>query len=259
MSFDIIWAGPIYSAMPRFRMIEFHHLPDDHNDLSYSPLLRAALLTLQYVEQNGPIALTKTKAFRRTYVRWAAERFDWPGMSDEELSKVNKVLNETDFPPLELLHFLLIELKLGRHYKAEFRLTKRGKVLAQHPGLLFETLIPFYVLNMDHSSYSRLQEQPFGTWDIWLNVLNIEIDQGAKEQDMFRVFYDEDANWGNANWRALAAFSSCVIQPLEWAGLIGGQETEVGDRRDMHYFKTPLWRAALKLDLDDQLKPLQQH
>lgn len=42
----------------------------------------------------------------------------------------HKVVNEADFVPLEVLHFLMIELRLGRHFKDEFRLTKRGKELA---------------------------------------------------------------------------------------------------------------------------------
>ena len=48
-------------------------------------------------------------------------------MGYDELFSVNKVLNEYDFlPPHELVHFLLIELKLGRHYKGQFKVTKRG-------------------------------------------------------------------------------------------------------------------------------------
>jgi hypothetical protein len=34
-------------------MIEFRKLPDDHPDLMRSPLLRGALLTLQYAHGNG--------------------------------------------------------------------------------------------------------------------------------------------------------------------------------------------------------------
>ena len=49
-------------------------------------------------------------------------------MGFDELFRVNKVLNEYDFVPLELLHFLLIERKLGRHYKGAFKLTKRLNV-----------------------------------------------------------------------------------------------------------------------------------
>lgn len=48
--------------------------------------------------------------------------------------RYNKVTNEYEFPPLEVLHYLLVTLRLGRHFKDEFRLTKRGAELAQVPG-----------------------------------------------------------------------------------------------------------------------------
>lgn len=213
------------------------------------------MLTLQYAQDNGAIGLTQTKAFKRTFVKWAAESFDWLGMSAEELFCYNKVLNEYEFPPLELLHFLLTKLKLGRHCKGEFWITKRGKELAQHPSQLFAELIPFFVLSIDHSSYSRFDEPPFGNWDVWLNMMNVEMDQGAMEQQLYAVFYEEEAGWDNANWRALAQFSACVLKPLEWAGLIVGQR-EDAERMERYYFKTPLWRAALKLETDDKLQPL---
>lgn len=85
-------------------------------------------------------------------------------------------------------------LKLGRHYREEFRLTKRGAELAQSPGRLFAELIPFYVLRIDHSSYSRLGERPFGTWDVWLNVINLEADHGSTERELYAAFYDEEAD-----------------------------------------------------------------
>ncbi|SIS93181.1 hypothetical protein SAMN05878426_11817 [Phaeovulum vinaykumarii] len=54
----------------------------------------------------------------------------------------------------------------------------------------------------------------------------------------------------------MASFSSCVLRPLEWAGLL--TETRgVRDRKHVHHvFKTPLWRSALKLDTDDMLRPV---
>ena len=62
--------------MPRFCMIEFRQLPDDHPDLASSPLLRAALLTLRYAQEHNGIGLTPNKAFKRVFVHWAAEHFD---------------------------------------------------------------------------------------------------------------------------------------------------------------------------------------
>jgi hypothetical protein len=56
--------------------------------------------------------------------------------------RYNKVINEYEFPPLEVSHYLLISLRLGRHYKGEFRLTRRGAELAHAPGRLFAELRP---------------------------------------------------------------------------------------------------------------------
>ncbi len=50
-------------------MIRFRELPDQHPDFVYSPLLRAARLTLGYMVENGPIGITKTKALRKQKMR----------------------------------------------------------------------------------------------------------------------------------------------------------------------------------------------
>jgi hypothetical protein len=237
-------------------MIEFRTLPDDHSDLAHSPLLRAALLTLRYAHDHGAIGLTQTKAFKRVFVHWAVENFDWPGKSAEEMFRYSKVINEFEFPPLEVLHQLLITLRLGRHFKGEFRLTKRGAELATAPARLFAELIPFFVLRIDHSSYARLNDRPFGKWDVWMNVINVEADQGINERALFAAFYGEDHDWDNAGWREMAAFSSCVLQPLEWVGLLVETREEREGKHVHHVCKTPLWRSVMKLDTDDMLRPV---
>jgi hypothetical protein len=237
-------------------MIEFCTLSPDHPDLGHSPLLRAALLTLQYTQDHGAISLTKTKAFKRVFVHWAVEHFDWPGNSAEDMFRYNKVINEYEFPPLELLHYLLITLRLGRHFKGEFRLTKHGAKLVQAPGKLFAELIPFFVIQVDHASYARFQERPFGKWDVWINVINVEADHGATERELFAALYGKEHDWDNAGWREMAAFSSCVLNPLEWAGLLVQTREERGAKHVHHVFKTPLWRSALKLDNDYMLQPV---
>lgn len=212
--------GVQHSLWQQSKMIEFRGLADDHSDLAHSPLLRGALLTLQYAHEHGSIGLTKTKAFKRVFVHWAVEHFDWPGKSAEEMFRYNKIINEYEFPPLEVLHFLLIALRLGRHYKGEFRLTKRGTELAQAPGRLFAELIPYFVFQIDHATYARFDERPFGKWDVWMNVINVEADQGTTEAALFESFYGAPQDWHTAGWREMAAFSSCVLRPLEWAGLL---------------------------------------
>ncbi|SFP14795.1 hypothetical protein SAMN04488056_12425 [Cohaesibacter marisflavi] len=237
-------------------MIKFSTLSDDHPDLAHSPLLRGALLTLQYAQTNGSIGLTQTKAFKRVFVHWAVQNFDWPGKSAEEMFRYNKVINEYEFPPLEIIHFLLISLRLGRHFKGEFRPTKRGIKLAQSPGHLFAELIPYFVLQMDHSSYARFENRPFGKWEVWMNVINVEADQGTTEAALFEIFYGEPQDWHTAGWREMAVFSACVLRPLEWAGLLVETREEGGSKQICHVFKTPLWRSAINLDTDNMLRPI---
>ncbi|PHP65409.1 hypothetical protein CSC94_18790 [Zhengella mangrovi] len=237
-------------------MFEFRTLADDHPDLAFSPLLRGALLTLQYAQKHGSIGLTKTKAFKRVFVHFAVEHFDWPGKSADEMFRYNKVINEYEFPPIEVLHFLLISLRLARHIKDEFRLTKRGKELAQAPGQLFAELIPYFVLQIDHASHARFEERPVGKWDVWMNVINVEADHGTTEAALFKTFYGEPQDWHTAGWQELTVFSSCVLRPLEWAGLlVETREDNVGNQV-CHVFKTPLWRSAIKLDTDEMLRPM---
>lgn len=235
-------------------MIEFRPLPDDHPDLAHSPMLRAALLTLRYAQEHGSIGLTQTKAFKRVFVHWAVESFAWPGKSAEEMFRFSKVINEYEFPPLEVLHYLLITLRLGRHFKGSFRVTKRGAELSRAPGRLFAELVPFFLLRVDHASYARFDDRPFGKWDVWMNVINVEADQGTTERALFKAFYGEEHDWDNAGWREMAAFSACVLRPLEWSGLLVETEERGATRSTHHVFKTPLWRSALRLDTDRMLQ-----
>lgn len=110
-------------------MPAFKTLPDDDPILLTSPLIRGILKTAEYIAANDGIGLTKSGVFNRKFVHWAAANFDWPGYSEEELFRMNKVLNEWDFPPVSDIHDILQMLKLGRRYKGKFLLTKAGKDL----------------------------------------------------------------------------------------------------------------------------------
>lgn len=241
-------------------MIAFRTLPDDAPELDLCPLLRAAQMTLQYAVEHDGIGLTQTKAFKRVFVRWAAEHFHWPGKGYEELFRYNKVLNEYEFPPLEVTHFLLKTLKLGRHYKGRFKATKKGAALAGQRGKLFGELIPFFLFRTDHTSYSRLAETPVGNWDTWLNVINVEADHGADGTQLFRTFYGYEPSYADDTWREASAFTSCVLSPLKWAGMLDSVSSKDQDGLTrQHYVKTQLWRSVLELDTDPLLAPVQKH
>ncbi|WP_116600044.1 hypothetical protein [Primorskyibacter marinus] len=240
-------------------MIEFRKLTDDNPVLQLSPLLRAGLRTMEYAAENGGIGLTATKAFQRRFVHWAVEHVNWPGFGLEEAFSVSKVVNEYEFPPIQIVHYLLLQRKLGRHYKGKFLLTKKGKGLLKSPAQLFHELMPFFILEVDHSSYARLDERPIGNWDVWLNVMNVELEAGLSEKQVYGLFYGEGPDWGNAGWREMAVFSSYVLKPLEWAGLVSVHEVEGSDGRSWMHFKTPLWGEALRLETDKMVKVAVRH
>ena len=241
-------------------MIEFRSLADDEPALSFSPLLRGVLKTFAYVQAHGSIGLTPSKAFKRNFVHWAAAEFDWPGHTEADLFAVNKVLNEHDFMPLGDIHFLLTTLKMGRHYKGNFKLTKSGAELADQPGRLFGIITPFYLFEIDHSGWSRTPDQVLpGNWDVFLNVLNVETEDGATGADLRRVLFGEPDSAGGFD-DVLSSLYIQVLRPLCWTGLL--QETRalgLPRTRENMFAKTPLWRAALRLETDGMASGATRH
>lgn len=239
-------------------MIEFKKIPDDHPALSHSPMVRGLEKTFGYIAEYGDIGLTPSKAFKRKFVEWAASEFDWPGYTEADLYAINKVLNEIDFPPLELLHGLMILMKLGRHYKGQFKLTRAGQALVGHPGQIFGTVVPFFLFRVDHTGFSRFDDEPIpGNWDIFLNVLNVETEDGATGADLRRVFYGEP---GPGYDDMMSRLYAQVLRPLCWAGLL---KKEQGASRYLYeealFLKTPLWKAALALATDGKISPAMRH
>ena len=239
-------------------MIGFRDMADDDPALAQSPMIRGLVKTFDYIAEHGGIGLTPSKAFKRVFVHWAAAEFDWPGHTEADLFAVNKVLNEMDFFPLQMLHELMIALKLGRHYKGQFKLTKAGQALAGHPGRLFAAVVPTFLFRVDHAGFSRVNDEPLlGNWDIFLNVLNLEAEDGATGAELRRVFYGEPEPGYD---QTMSNLYIQVLRPLCWAGLLT-METSARRYRseDALFLKTPLWRAVLALDTDHEVAPATRH
>ena len=73
--------------------------------------------------------------------------------------RLNKVLNEIDFMPLLYLHEMMLALKIGRHFKGKFSLTKSGQSLAGRPGKIFGIMAPFFLFHVNHEYLSRRPTQ----------------------------------------------------------------------------------------------------
>jgi len=239
-------------------MPTFNAVPDDDPLLLTSPLIRGVLKTAEYIAANGGIALTKSGAFNRKFVHWAAAEFDWPGYSEEELFSINKVLNEWDFPPVGDIHALLKGLKLARHYKGKFLLTKAGKELIKQPGLLLSELVPNFLFRLDHGAHLRAEDQVLGNWDIFLNVINVEADHGTSRSALRKTLYGDPDPSDSFHDSIASTLYVTVLRPLCWAGLLKEEEPHrlLSDER---FTKTELWRRTLRLDTDTHLRPRVVH
>jgi hypothetical protein len=240
-------------------MIHFREIKDTDPALALSPIVRAIEKTFEYIGTHGSIGLTPSKAFKRVFLHWAAAEFEWPNYSEADLFRVNKVLNEIDFPPLMYVHDLLVDLRIGRHYKGAFHITKKGETLIGHPGKIFGTVTPFFLFEINHSTYARVQDQLLGNWEIFLNILNMEAEDGILGRELSEILYGEpDPAVGGVNV-ALHSLYSHVLRPLCWTGLL--EEHFQNGRRvnDRVYTKTALWKASLQLDTDNQVKRAIRH
>jgi len=237
------------------------HQPSDPAALKrLSPMLRAVCLTLDYIEASGPIGLTPSRAFKRYFVEWAAETFAWPGYTTEDLYAVNKVLNEDDFPPLAIMHELLLSTRLARHRQGALHMTRLARQLRLDTSALWTLLAPQLLFATDHTGYTRFGDRPFGNWDIFLNVINVEAQGGLNKDRLCEVLYGPDKSDGlHDAVRTRAALFIHVLRPLCWMGLLEEVRSGEGFEREEHFFKTAVWPDALKLDTDVHLNPITQH
>jgi hypothetical protein len=224
-------------------MIELRSIDDDNPALAHSPMIKAVEMTFAHLQEHGSIPLTPSGAFKRVFVHWAAEKFEWPGYEQEELFAINKVLNEWDFPPLTDIHELLLMLGLGRHYKKAFWLTKKGKALAGHPGKLFDLIAPFFLFEFDHMEQSRFPQPQLGPWDVLLHVISSETKGEASGKQIRRALYgkpDPDDWYDNLEISLYVQ----ILRPLCWMGMLREKERGEGLERESMFTKTPLWDAC---------------
>lgn len=214
-------------AIPNFvefpekpRMVPLHQPTYPAALKRLSPMLRAVCLTFDHIDAIGPIALTPSRALKRYFVEWAAEKFEWPSYTSEDLYAVNKVLNEDDFPPLAILHELLLSTRLARHRQGALHMTRLARQLRSDPAALWTLLARQFLFATDHTGYTRFGDRPFGNWDIFLNVINVEAQGGLSKDRLCEVLYGPENSDGLLDAvRTRAALYIHVLRPLCRTGL----------------------------------------
>ncbi|WP_271437105.1 hypothetical protein [Lentibacter algarum] len=243
-------------------MIQLHHIADEDPHLDKSKLFYVLEQTIRYAEMNGGIGLTQTKAFNRKFAHWGAENFNWPQYSTVELLRIQKVLNEWDVPPVGVIHDVMTIAKWGRHTKGVFKLSKSLSALATSRGKLFTELARQYLFRYNHDRFSRSNFTAHGNWDIFLNVINVEAQEGLTEAHLVKTLYgledstdSFDRDYSNHRWFLV----SNVLRPLTWLGFLEETRATEDCLADCIYWKTSLWSKCLKLDTDHYLTVPTKH
>jgi hypothetical protein len=123
---------------------------------------------------------------------------------------------------------------------------------ASTPSLtIFGIVTPFYLFEVNHARFLRFDDEPvLINWDVFLNVLNVETEDGATGADLRQVLFGAPDPAGGFD-DVLSSFYIKVLQPLCWTGLLRMDRTNglLSTERSV-FTKTPLWRAALRLETD---------
>ncbi len=117
------------------------------------------------------------------------------------------------------------------------------------------------ILVYDVSRWGRFQDADEGAyhehvcWDVFLNVLNVETEDGATGAHLRRVLFGEPEMGPLPRYdEVMGQLYIQVLRPLCWAGLLQQERGHPSYRfEDAVFMKTPLWRAALRLETDDVL------
>lgn len=200
---------------------------------------------LHRANETGGIGLTKSGALYRKFVTWAAEDFRWPDYEPEKLYVANKVLNEPDFPPLAIMHELLVGTRLIRHYRGRAVTTKAGKTILGDYGALQAELFEAFFLALDHGAYERFPIE-YDDADIphYLGVVHNRLDGWVTLGELAGWCLPLDLITSYRFSPVIDAsfhLYSRLIRPLRWLGMIEEEAAEMHVATEARrYRKTPL-------------------
>jgi len=224
---------------------------DDDPLLDTSPVMRTIdFLAAQFEEHPKGIPLTKSKALRRNVVADAILTIQWPDWTESEIYNgfmPIKIADEYHFQPFCELRHIMWDMGLFRHYRDHLRLSKVGKALFANRFKSFNAITREMIFEAEQFEYSRFNQGILGTWDIWLNVIDIEAQTSVSGKVLTEVFYGPDTI-GNIYDPRTSALYDGVLKPLVWAGLLNENKDLGRKLSERVYTTTPLWHRYLELD-----------
>lgn len=127
-------------------------------------------------------------------------------------------------------------------------------------GRIFGIVTPFYLFEVNHARFSCFDDEPvLGNWDVFLNVLNVETEDGATGADIRQVLFGK-ANPAGGFDDLLSNLYIQVLRPFCWTGLLQENRAKGLLRtKESVFSKTPLWREALRLETDGFVQSTPRH
>ncbi|MGC4410920.1 hypothetical protein D4A92_22910 (plasmid) [Rhizobium rosettiformans] len=216
-----------------------------------SPVFRGMLLALSYAETHDGIGLTPAGAMNRKFVHWAAVSFQWPGFSEADLYSVNKVLDQSDMPPLWPVRDLLQRLKFLRLDKKCLVPSKRGLEFLANPRPQFNSIAAQYLYShVGEGEEAREVRERMPFWKPLLERLEVEADHGCSPNGLLRALNPDLASLSDVEiflkaWPLKMDLKYGYLRRLCWLGLLFEQREDRYSIQDGVYHKTPLWSACL--------------
>lgn len=227
------------------------------SDLSGCLVLNHARLVLEHMAADTGIKLTNTGNFSRKFVEQMVQEFRWPGFESEVIWRLNKVLNEPDYAPLDFLHAVIDLAGLGRKYKGTFRLNRLGRsllppeVAGELNAVLFEATCNRY--NLAYLDGRPIKENFQPQIGLTLFLMSKLADTPKSPDELLAITtLPIDPPQSDHPFLPAAIFRVRVLRYLEWFGLLEKVRLAANDQIGQQhlYQKTPLFDRFLSFDVE---------
>ena len=230
-----------------------------HDETHQSAVARNALILLGAAATDAGLKMTATGNLSRGVVAEMCERFDWPGFDKAEMFQMNKVINETDFLPLNFVRHVAVAGNLLRRRKGSFQLTPGGRWMLDPSNLRAVQAILFHIalwrLDLGYFAMDMHEGWPQGDAGVVLWCLSVAANDWQSRERLTRLCTIPVDSVLHTKWSwdsPAYMMDAKILRPLWWFGLLEHREEKRNpDRYDARQFyrKTALFDRFMSFEV----------
>ena len=233
----------------------------DESEVGETAFLSTTRLMIERAQQNEGLQLTASLALSRADTRALFDALTWPDYDKAIVLAVNKVLNEHDVMPVEIVRGIIQAAKFLRRRDRRLLATKLGTALLapDRAADLFRMLFAFVFWRINLGYLDRMPVKRWPQDHIGLVLWCLSI--------VARDWSSADALMATCSVRDAAAienderpdnltfvFEARILRPLTWFGLIEtrriGEPGSFAWRHHREFRKSALFDHALAFDVE---------